>query len=104
VLAVDRERRRVALSLKQLQPDPWSLVDEKYQVGQLVEGVITSIVDFGAFARIEDGVEGLIHISELAEGDFVHPGNVVQEGEQVTLRILRIDGQDRRMALSLRQM
>ncbi len=107
VLAVDRERHRVALSLKQLQPDPWSLVDEKYQEGQLVQGIITSVVDFGAFARIEDGVEGLIHISELAEGDFIqdfiHPRNVVQEGDQVTVGILRIDSQNRRMALTMRQ-
>jgi small subunit ribosomal protein S1 len=103
VLAVDHERRRIALSLKQLHPDPWSLVEESYQIGQVVEGTISGVVDFGAFARIEDGVEGLIHISELAEGDFMHPRNVVQQGDQVTMRILKIDSQNRRMALSLRQ-
>ncbi|NIO70831.1 MAG: S1 RNA-binding domain-containing protein, partial [Anaerolineae bacterium] len=59
VLGVDRERQRIALSLKHLQPDPWSLVEERYEVGQLIEGTITNVVSFGAFARIEDGLEGL---------------------------------------------
>jgi small subunit ribosomal protein S1 len=103
VLGVDRERQRIALSLKHLQPDPWSLVDERYEVGQLIEGTITNVVSFGAFARIEDGLEGLIHISELAEGDFLHPRNVVKEGEKVTVRILNIDSARHRLRLSLRQ-
>lgn len=103
VLSIDRRRKRIALSLKRLQPDPWTLVEEKYEVGQLVEGVITNVVDFGAFARIEDGVEGLIHISELAEGSFLHPRNVVQEGDVVTLRIINIDSVRHRLGLSLRQ-
>jgi small subunit ribosomal protein S1 len=103
VLGVDRERQRIALSLKHLQPDPWSLVDERYEVGQLIEGTITNVVSFGAFARIEDGLEGLIHISELAEGDFLHPRNVVKEGDKVTVRILDIDSARHRLRLSLRQ-
>ena len=69
----------------------------------MVEGVITNVVDFGAFARIEDGLEGLIHVSELAEGHFLHPRNVVSEGQHVSARILSIDGQARRLGLSLRQ-
>jgi small subunit ribosomal protein S1 len=103
VLNVDREQRRIGLSLRQLEPDPWSLVAERYRVGDLVDAVITNVVDFGAFARIPEGVEGLIHISELAEGHFLHPRNVVQEGEQVTARILNIDPENRRLGLSLRQ-
>jgi small subunit ribosomal protein S1 len=103
VLGVNRERQRIALSLKHLQPDPWSLVDERYEVGQLIEGTITNVVSFGAFARIEDGLEGLIHISELAEGDFLHPRNVVKEGDKVTVRILDIDSARHRLRLSLRQ-
>jgi small subunit ribosomal protein S1 len=103
VLNVDREQRRVGLSLKRLRPDPWSEVEERYQVGQLIEGVITNVVDFGAFVRIEEGLEGLIHISELAEGNFLHPRNVVSEGDVVTVRILNIDGTKRRLGLSLRQ-
>jgi small subunit ribosomal protein S1 len=103
VLGVERGRQRIALSLKRLQPDPWSLVEERYKVGQLIEGTITNVVNFGAFARIEEGLEGLIHISELAEGDFLHPRNVVKEGDRVTVRILGIDSARHRLRLSLRQ-
>ncbi len=103
VISVDRERKRVALSLKRLRPDPWSSVEERYKVGQLVEGTITNVVSFGAFARIEDGLEGLIHISELAEGNFLHPRNVVKEGDVVTVRILNIDSGRHRLGLSLRR-
>jgi small subunit ribosomal protein S1 len=103
VLSVDRERQRIALSLKHLQPDPWSRVEERYKAGQLIEGTITNVVSFGAFARIEEGLEGLIHISELAEGDFLHPRNVVKEGDRVTVLILGIDSARHRLRLSLRQ-
>jgi small subunit ribosomal protein S1 len=103
VLNVDRERKRVGLSIKRLQPDPWQSAEERYRVGQIVEGVITHVVNFGAFARVEQGLEGLIHISELAEGNFIHPRNVVQEGDVVYARILNIDGERRRMGLSVRQ-
>ena len=102
VMNVDRLQKRVALSLKRLQPDPWSSVTERYQIDQVVEGVITTVADFGAFVRLEDGVEGLIHVSELAEGNFLHPRNVVGEGDVVTVRIRSIDPQHRRLALSLR--
>lgn len=103
VINVDRERRRIALSLKRAHSNPWATVDQRYHVGQIVEGVITNVVSFGAFARIEEGVEGLIHISELAEGDLIHPSSVVREGDVVKLRILRIDSQNHRLGLSLRQ-
>jgi len=102
VLDVDQERRRIALSLKRLGDDPWLTVDQEYRVGQIVQGTITNVVSFGAFARIEDGLEGLIHISELGEGNFFHPRNVVQEGDVVSLRILRVDSASRRIGLSLR--
>lgn len=102
VLAVDRENARVALSIKRLRPDPWKLVGEKYKIGEIVEGQITNVVDFGAFACIEEGLEGLIHVSELAEGHFLHPRNVVSEGQVVRARILSIDGHARRLGLSLR--
>jgi small subunit ribosomal protein S1 len=102
IMTVDPENERVALSLKRLQPDPWESVEERYEVGQVIEGVITNVVDFGAFACIEEGLEGLIHISELAEGQFLHPRNVVSEGEKVVARILNIDGPARRLGLSLR--
>jgi small subunit ribosomal protein S1 len=103
VLNVDRERGRVGLSVKRLRPDPWQSVEQRYHVGQTVESVVTNVVDFGAFARVEEGLEGLIHISELAEGNFLHPRNVVQEGDVVTVRVLNIDSEKRRMGLSLRR-
>jgi small subunit ribosomal protein S1 len=103
VMEVHRDQGRIALSLKRLLPDPWQTVATRYQVGQVVEGVITNIVDFGAFACVEEGLEGLIHVSELAEGHFLHPRNVVQEGDRVHARILNIDGRNRRLGLSLRE-
>lgn len=103
VLNVDRERERVGLSLKRLHPDPWFSVEERYQVGQIIEGVITSVTDFGAFARVEEGLEGLIHVSELAEGIYLHPRDVVCEGDKVSARIISLDGERRRMGLSLRR-
>jgi len=104
ILNVDREKRRIGLSLKRLQPEPWSLVPEKYSVGQLVQGSITKLANFGAFARIEnDEIEGLIHISEFSEDPIAHPKEVVREGDVVTLRIIRIDADRRRMGLSLKR-
>src|SRR5579859_2114814 len=103
VMDIQRDQARVALSLKRLQPDPWATVEQRYHVGQIVTGVITNVVDFGAFACVEEGLEGLIHVSELAEGHFLHPRNVVQEGQTVQARILNIDGHARRLGLSLRQ-
>ncbi len=104
VLEVNQEAGRIALSLKRLTPDPWATVADRYMIGQVVEGVITNVVDFGAFARIEEGLEGLIHVSELAEGHFLHPRNVVMEGQTIRARILSIDGRARRLGLSLRAM
>jgi small subunit ribosomal protein S1 len=102
VLGVDQDAGRIALSLKRLRPDPWKTVHERYEVNEIVEGVITNVVDFGAFACIEEGLEGLIHVSELAEGQFLHPRNVVREGECIRARILTINGAARRLGLSLR--
>jgi len=102
VLRVDRERKRIGLSLKRLQPDPWHVAEEAYEVGQIVKGMVTNIVDFGAFARIEDGIEGLIHVSELSDGDFA-PQDLVREGEELYVKILSIDADRQRMGLSLKQ-
>lgn len=102
VLGVDQDAGRIALSIKRLRPDPWKTVEERYDIGQIVEGIVTNVVDFGAFACIEEGLEGLIHVSELAEGHFLHPRNVVTEGEKVRARILAINGEERRLGLSLR--
>jgi small subunit ribosomal protein S1 len=103
VLSIDRDRERIALSLKRLQPEPWMTVEERYQIGQLVNGTITKLASFGAFARLDDNIEGLIHISELAERRIQHPKEVVKEGDAVTLRVIRIDAQRRRLGLSLKR-
>ncbi|MCA0452619.1 MAG: S1 RNA-binding domain-containing protein [Chloroflexi bacterium] len=102
VLEIERDAGRIALSLKRLHPDPWATVNDRYQIGQTVVGTITNVVDFGAFACIEEGLEGLIHVSELAEGHFLHPRNVVSEGQQVNAKVLSIDSRARRLGLSLR--
>jgi small subunit ribosomal protein S1 len=104
VMSVDPNQGRVALSLKRLTPDPWASVEDRYHVGQIIEGRVTNVVNFGAFVCIEEGLEGLIHISQLAEGSFLHPRSVVREGETVRARILSIDGSQRRLALSLREL
>ena len=104
ILNVDQERRRIGLSLRRLQPQPWDIVHETYEVGQVVRGRITKLVNFGAFARLEkDGIEGLIHVSELTDRRITHPREVVSEGEEYDLRIIRIDTDKRRMGLSLKQ-
>jgi small subunit ribosomal protein S1 len=103
VLQVDREAQRIGLSLKRLQADPWTQVGSKYQAGQLVQAVVTHLAKFGAFAELEPGVEGLIHISELAEGNVNDPAEVVTEGEELTLLILDVEPQRQRIGLSLRQ-
>jgi small subunit ribosomal protein S1 len=103
VLTVQPEERRVALSLKRLRPNPWTRVEARYQVGQVIEGTVTNVVSFGAFVRVEEGLEGLIHVSELAEGSFLHPRNVVREGDEVRVRVLNVDTANRRLGLSLRQ-
>ena len=103
VLSIDQDQGRVALSLKELLPDPWANVEERYKVEDIVEGQITNVVKFGAFVGIEDGLEGLIHISELGDGNFLHPRSVIREGEQVRVRVIHIDSHGRRLGLSMRQ-
>jgi small subunit ribosomal protein S1 len=105
VLNVDHERKRIGLSLKRREDDPWTVIQKKYQIGQLVKGTITKLAKFGAFARVEgeDEIEGLIHVSELADGHIEHPRDVVTEGQALTLRVLKIEADKRRMGLSLKR-
>jgi len=103
VVGVDRDNKKIALSLKRLQGEPWSRVNDKYQVGQVVNGKITKLAAFGAFAEIEPGIEGLIHISELSEDRITHPKQVVREGDELPLKIIRIEPARHRLGLSLRQ-
>ncbi|MGZ3665006.1 MAG: 30S ribosomal protein S1 [Ktedonobacterales bacterium] len=102
VLSVDKEKKKIALSIKRAEIDPWTTVEQRYQIGQVVKGTVTKIAPFGAFARIEDGVEGLIHLSELPAGQQ-DPKAVLKEGQEVNVRILRIDPERRRLGLSIRQ-
>jgi small subunit ribosomal protein S1 len=101
VLSVDKDKKKIALSIKRAEVDPWTTVEQRYTPGQVVTGVVTKIAPFGAFARIEDGIEGLIHLSELTPGQ--DPKSILHEGAQLQLRILRIDAERRRLGLSLRQ-
>ena len=103
VINIDREKKRIGLSLRALSDDPWRSRIEKFSVGQLVEGVITRLTKFGAFARLEGDIEGLIHISEISETRIEHPKEVLKEGEIVALRIIRIDPEQHRIGLSLRK-
>lgn len=106
VLSIDQKRQRVALSMKRLEPDPWSLIEQRYQVGQLVEATITKLTDYGAFARLADDdydFEGLIHISEMAQDRIKHPNQVVHRSQVVTARIIRIAPEQKQIGLSLKQ-
>ncbi|GAB4453520.1 MAG: 30S ribosomal protein S1 [Anaerolineales bacterium] len=103
VINIDREKKRIGLSIRALQEDPWKARLSKYSVGQLVEGVITRLTKFGAFARLEGDIEGLIHISEISENRIEHPKEVLKEGDVKTLRVIRIDPEQHRIGLSLRK-
>lgn len=103
VIGVDRERKRIGLSIRQLQEDPWMKKVQHIKEGQLVEGKITHLTKFGAFARLGEDLEGLIHISELSEQRVNHPKEVVHEGDVITLRVIKIEPERHRIALSLRK-
>ena len=103
IISVDREKKRIGLSLRQLQKDPWVNRIAQYEVGQLLEGIITRLTKFGAFARIEDDLEGLIHISEISERRIEHPKEVLKEGDTVTLRVIKIEPENHRIGLSIRR-
>ena len=103
VISVDRERKRIGLSIRQLQDDPWIQKVGHLKEGTLVEGTITHLTKFGAFARLGEDLEGLIHVSELSEQRIAHPKEVLHEGEVVTLRVIKIDPERRRIGLSLRK-
>jgi len=103
VINIDRDKRRIGLSIRQLEENPWQSKIEKFSVGQLVEGAITRLTKFGAFARLEGDLEGLIHISEISDHRIEHPKEVLKDGDVKTLRIIRIDTDQHRIGLSLRK-
>ena len=103
VLDIDRDRQRISLGLKQTQEDPWQRVVDTYNVGDELEGTVTKVVAFGAFVEILEGVEGLVHISELAQQHVENPREIVQPGDDVKVKILEIDSERRRLSLSIKR-
>jgi small subunit ribosomal protein S1 len=103
VLDIDRDRQRISLGLKQTQSDPWQQVIESYHENDVVEGRVTKVVTFGAFVEILPGVEGLVHISELAQHHVENPREVVSQGQPVNVKIIEVDGERRRLSLSLKR-
>ncbi|MBP2016873.1 4-hydroxy-3-methylbut-2-enyl diphosphate reductase [Symbiobacterium terraclitae] len=102
VLRLDREKGKVSLGLKQVLPDPWESVAERYPEGSIVEGTVARLATFGAFVELEPGVDGLIHISQLADRRINNPGEVVSIGQQVKVKVVGVDAENRRISLSLR--
>jgi len=103
VLNVDRENERISLSLKETLADPWSDIDTRYAVGDLLRGTVTRVVDFGAFVKLEDGVEGLVHISQMADHHVNSPSEIVSPGSEVDVKVVSLDPQARRIGLSIRE-
>ncbi len=103
VIDINHERGRISLSIRRLQPDPWHSTVADFNVGDIIDGTVTKLVNFGAFVRVRDGLEGLIHISELSNQRVAHPGDVVHEGQQLKLRIISLDSERHRLGLSLKQ-
>jgi small subunit ribosomal protein S1 len=103
VLDIDRDRQRISLGLKQTQSDPWQQVIDTYDQGDVVEGRVTKVVTFGAFVEVVPGVEGLVHISELATHHVENPREIVQQGETVRAKIIEMDAERRRLSLSLKR-
>ena len=103
VLDIDRDRQRISLGLKQTQEDPWQKIVAEHRVGDVVEGRVTKIVAFGAFVEIYEGIEGLVHISELANRHVERPDEVVSVGQQVQVKIIEIDSERRRLSLSIKR-
>jgi small subunit ribosomal protein S1 len=102
ILNIDREENKVALSLKKMCPNPWETITERYHPGQIVEAEVKNIVSYGAFVRLEEGVDGLIHISELGDnGDQVSPWDVLHENQKVRVEIIHLDPEEQRLGLSL---
>ncbi|HSH22048.1 MAG TPA: 30S ribosomal protein S1, partial [Candidatus Caenarcaniphilales bacterium] len=103
VIDINHERGRISLSIRRLQPDPWHSTVADLKVNDVIDGTVTKIVNFGAFVRVRDGLEGLIHISELSHQRVAHPGDVVHEGQRLKLKIISLDSERHRLGLSLKQ-
>ena len=104
ILGVDPEKKRISLGMKQIKPNPWELVGEKYPEGTILEGVIKNITEFGMFIGIEDGIEGLVHVSELSNKKVKTPAELYKEGEEIQAKIIHVSAEDRRLGLSIKQL
>jgi small subunit ribosomal protein S1 len=104
VLELDRDHQRIALSLRRTRPDPWAVVEQTYQIGQVVEGTVSNVVDFGAFVVLEDGIEGLLHLTEMGDGTYTEPYSYVRTGDKVTVRIVRIEPDRKRIGFTQRDL
>ena len=104
ILNIDRDNKRISLGLKQIQPDPWATVSQRYPMGSRVTGKVVRLTDFGAFVELEAGVDGLLHISQMSNRPISRPDEVVSVGDELTLLVIRVDPNERRIGLSLKEL
>src|SRR5204863_4699713 len=104
VLDVDMDNRRISLGLKQTEPDPWSTLSERYAIGSVIAGRVRNLTDFGAFIEVEDGIDGLVHVSDISARRIKHPSEVLKKGERVDAVILNIDTENHRLSLGIKQL
>ncbi|MGH7349643.1 MAG: S1 RNA-binding domain-containing protein, partial [Candidatus Rokuibacteriota bacterium] len=104
ILNVDRENKRISLGLKQIQPDPWDSVAQRYPMGSRVTGKVVRLTDFGAFVELEPGVDGLLHISQMSNRPIATPADILNVGDELTLMVIRVDPNERRIGLSLKEL
>ena len=103
ILSMNEEKGKISLGLKQTQPEPWSVINEKYEVGQIVEGKVVQIKEYGAFVELEPGLDGLVHISQITDKKFIkHPLEVLSVGDVVEVKVLSVDLQKKRIALTMK--
>jgi small subunit ribosomal protein S1 len=104
VLDLDMENRRISLGLKQTEPDPWTTLAERYTIGSVIAGRVRNLTDFGAFIEVEDGIDGLVHVSDISPRRIKHPSEVLKKGERVDAVILNIDTDNHRLSLGIKQL
>jgi small subunit ribosomal protein S1 len=104
VLDLDGEGRRISLGLKQIGPDPWVTLAERYAIGSVIEGRVRNLTDFGAFIEVEEGIDGLVHVSDISQRRIKHPSEILKKGEQVQAIILNIDIDNHRLSMGIRQL
>jgi small subunit ribosomal protein S1 len=105
VLSVDKDNEKISLGIKQMEPDPWKTIEEKYPVGKIVSGLVRNLTAFGAFVELEEGIDGLVHISDMSWTKRIqHPSEVMKKGDKIDIKILKIDHENRRISLGFKQL